>query len=608
MPGANALQRRNNRYCTSLQIDEKQIIEDMIQQYFALPQLRRIVFILLVALCCEPALPVIESSIGGVPQTAAYAASKKKRTVSKTTAKKRSRKKGKRRKRARRAVLPKPFLQDVTNDSTLAPGVKYSKMITGGGKYSLHVITVDYDEVDDDIKVEVLKGHERFNGLEKITDIAARRDSIGPDSVLGAVNANFWKAYYNTPINPTVVDGEVIEMQQNKQWTSAFFDKEGRVYMDRFAIAGTVRTKKGIEWPVESVNARHAETGVVVYNSFSGDTIPYIKPIAPDELSKEALDNFTISEYDSTESGPTLEAVLQAASEKKREGQIEYGMRKVSVVYQGNPRINERLRCVVMRIDTGTVIVPNNGAVLSFGRDVAQDDLPRHGDTLSLLFKTNIHDKVPFEFAVGGTPRLVRNGKAAQESAIEGSTARRFVSGNLSRTAIGVDKTNSVLYLVSVDGTHRANGTRGMTLAELAGIMRDIGAYNAMNLDGGGSVSMVVGGRNVVRIGGGEFNRKISTALGVVKKNARNVDRKASDGSTVKPTSKNNPAPGAATSITRLNTADTSQHLVQPSTPVLSEAEQREAFRQEKVRREQERARLEAERRREQARRQRQRR
>ncbi len=580
----------------------------MIQQFSTIPHLRRLVFravfALLVVLCCEPALPVIENAFGGTQSAAAHSihAARKK----KSTAKKKKKKKSRRKKRTRRAVLPKPFLQDVTNDSTLAPGVKYSKMITGGGKYSLHVITVDYDEIDDDIKVEVLKGHERFNGLEKITNIAARRDSTGPDSVLGAVNANFWKAYYNTPINPTVIGGEVIEMQRNKQWTSAFFDKEGRVYMDRFELAGSVRTKKGVEWTIASVNARHSETGVVLYNSFSGDTIPYVKPMSPDELSKEALENFTVSEYDSTESGPTLEAVLQAANEKKRESQTEYSMRKVVVRYLGEPRVNERLRCVVVRIDTGTVIVPKNGALLSFGNDIADPELPRRGDTLSLMFRTNLHDKVPFEFAVGGTPRLVRNGKAAQESSIEGSTARRFVSGNLSRTAIGVDKTNSVLYLVSVDGTHRANGTRGMTLAELAIIMRDLGAYNAMNLDGGGSVSMVVGGRNVVRIGGGEFNRRISTALGVVKKNARYPEAKASN-TTAKPATKSSPQPGVSSSMTRLDTAGTPKQE-ELAAPVQSEEERKETVRQDKERREQERARLEAERRREQARRQRQRR
>lgn len=478
----------------------------------------RIVLLLLCVWCVEPALTVVENIVvtGGVPSHSVYAAKKK------PAAKK---KKKRRRKRSKPRSLPKPFLKDVTHDSVLAPGVNYSKMIMGSGKYSLHVITVDYDAVDDNVKIEAIKGRELFNGLERVRDMATRRDSTGPDTLLGAVNANFWKAYYNTPINPTIVNGEVLEMEQYKQWSSAFFDEEGKLYIDRFSITGSLRNKKGQEWTVASVNKRHEESGIVLYNTFSGDTIPYVKPVSVEELSKETLDNFTLAEYDSTESTPALTELMQAANEKKREGLIEYPMRKARVRYLGSPLVNKKLRCVVMSLDTGTVIVPQNGAVISFGKDIPLSELPVRGDTLSLLFRTNISDKVPFEFAVGGTPRLVRNGKAAHEASIEGSTARRFISGNLSRTAVGVDKTGTLLYLVAVDGTHRANGTRGMTLSELAGVMRDLGAWNALNLDGGGSVSMVVGNENVVRIGGGEFNRKVSVALGVVKKYIEPVAR-----------------------------------------------------------------------------------
>lgn len=486
------------------------MIQDRIPECTMRRMAVRMAVLLLCVWCVEPALTVLEYTIaqGNTPAHAVYAAKKK-------STRKRS-KKRKRRSKAR--SLPKPFLKDVTHDSTLAPGVTYAKMITGGGKYSLHVITVDYDAVDDNVRVEAIKGRELFNGLEQVRHIAARRDSVGPDTVLGAINANFWKAYYNTPINPTVINGEVLEMSQYKQWSSAFFDEDGQVYIDRFSITGSLRNKKGREWPVTDVNERHDDNGVVLYNTFSGDTIPYVKSVSIEELSRETLDNFTLAEYDSTETAPALDELMQAVNEKKREGLAEYPMHKARVRYLGAPLVNKKLRCVVLSLDTGTVIVPQNGAVVSFGNDIPLHELPARGDTLTLTFRTNVHDKVPFRFAVGGTPRLVRNGRAAHEASTEGSTARRFVSGSLSRTALGVDKTGSLLYLVAVDGTHRANGTRGMTLSELATVMRELGAWNALNLDGGGSVSMAVGGENVVRIGGGEFNRKVTVALGVVKK------------------------------------------------------------------------------------------
>lgn len=57
------------------------------------------------------------------------------------------------------------------------------------------------------------------------------------------------------------------------------------------------------------------------------------------------------------------------------------------------------------------------------------------------------------------------------------------------RTAVGIDRdTNEVLLLV-VDG--RSSTSRGQTLVELARTMVELGADEALNLDGGGSSTMV---------------------------------------------------------------------------------------------------------------------
>ncbi|MGI6037283.1 MAG: phosphodiester glycosidase family protein [Limnochordia bacterium] len=58
------------------------------------------------------------------------------------------------------------------------------------------------------------------------------------------------------------------------------------------------------------------------------------------------------------------------------------------------------------------------------------------------------------------------------------------------RTAVGLDATGRLLTMVVVDG--RSPHRRGMTLDELAEFMVEIGVWQALNLDGGGSSSMVV--------------------------------------------------------------------------------------------------------------------
>jgi len=59
------------------------------------------------------------------------------------------------------------------------------------------------------------------------------------------------------------------------------------------------------------------------------------------------------------------------------------------------------------------------------------------------------------------------------------------------RTAVGLDRRGRTLILVVVDG-RQPGFSEGATLVELAGILKEHGAYYAMNLDGGGSSTLVV--------------------------------------------------------------------------------------------------------------------
>ena len=61
------------------------------------------------------------------------------------------------------------------------------------------------------------------------------------------------------------------------------------------------------------------------------------------------------------------------------------------------------------------------------------------------------------------------------------------------RTAIGMDKNGQHLILIVVDG-RQPFYSMGATLTELAGLLIQYGAYEGMNLDGGGSSTMVIEG------------------------------------------------------------------------------------------------------------------
>jgi len=93
--------------------------------------------------------------------------------------------------------------------------------------------------------------------------------------------------------------------------------------------------------------------------------------------------------------------------------------------------------------------------------------------------------------AVGGGPRLLAAGQFVGGEGFPSS----FTDRRHPRTALGVLEDGRIVLLV-VDGRQPAHSL-GMTLLELATALRALGAVDAMNLDGGGSSTLVVGGRVV---------------------------------------------------------------------------------------------------------------
>ena len=124
----------------------------------------------------------------------------------------------------------------------------------------------------------------------------------------------------------------------------------------------------------------------------------------------------------------------------------------------------------------------------------------------------------PPALVVGGGPRLLRAGRVSIPARREGFAPAQapsffgsFVAGRNPRTLAGV-RADGTLLLVTVDG-RRPGWSAGMTLRESALLMRSLGARDALNLDGGGSTTMVVRGEVVNRPSDRVGERPVSDAL-----------------------------------------------------------------------------------------------
>lgn len=156
----------------------------------------------------------------------------------------------------------------------------------------------------------------------------------------------------------------------------------------------------------------------------------------------------------------------------------------------------------------GRILIPEDGYVLTANRADAHllTDHLRLGEPATVTL--GIAPNLELLSALGGGPRLVKNGRPFVPFGWEWFTEYLFAS-RAPRTAVGI-RPNGKLIFVTVDGRSRQN--TGMTLAELARVMAHLGARDAMNLDGGGSATMVVGGRTVNEPSDGR-ERPIGSAL-----------------------------------------------------------------------------------------------
>jgi hypothetical protein len=270
---------------------------------------------------------------------------------------------------------------------------------------------------------------------------------------LAAVNGGFFGAN-GDPLGCLMVNGEVVN-EPDPRHTCAGFTADGTPVFDRVQLDGIVRTPDG-EAPINGVNRERRADELIVYRpSFDQTT-------GTNAFGAEAI----------LRGGVVTQRVdLRGNSPIPADG----------LVLSGHGRARS---WILQALAPGTPVI------------VRVRFVPRSADA---RWDRVLH-------AIGGGPRLLTGSLVSDEGFTTTLVGRRHP-----RTALGVLGDSRLLLLV-VDGRSPPHSL-GMTLVELALEMRRLGAVDAMNLDGGGSTTMVVSGR-VVNLPSDETGeRAVPTAL-----------------------------------------------------------------------------------------------
>jgi Phosphodiester glycosidase len=213
----------------------------------------------------------------------------------------------------------------------------------------------------------------------------------------------------------------------------------------------TLNTSKGEQLSILALNSAYAQTGISRYTSHWGKTY---SPIQADEL------------IITVQSDPRLHIV------RERVTQITPGNAAGSI----------------------NIPIPVNGYLLALRGQPELSERMSIGTDLTLQSQITPPEFDTYTQIAAAGPWLVQSGKVVLDAKSENFGAA-FSKESAVRSAIGSLSTGKIIIVAA----HNRAGGKGPTLAEMAQLLQQMGTVDALNLDGGSSTSLYLGGQLIDR-------------------------------------------------------------------------------------------------------------
>lgn len=372
--------------------------------------------------------------------------------------------------------------QSASTPVQLAPGLTWWRATDARGPWNSYVVRIDLRKAD----LELLAVHARdsLTGRERTSSMAQRHTDASA-RVRVAVNADFFDLKTGASENNQVTAGEWWKGLMLTQSPYDTYDnvhsqvavtRDGRASVERYVLDGHA-VLRGVDVPLLAVNAlpMGPYENTALYTPRFGRNAP--REIAPKDSTRKVS-----------------ELVVRLAG--RRGDTLRYVVTAPTASVAGS-------------------VIPADGAVLAgYGDRATAWQGAQVGDTLGVMLGTlpRLPNGQAPALLLGGWPRLLEQGvNVARTAAIREGTISRNAEARHPRTAIGVSKDRRTVWLYVVDG--RATTSVGMTTSELADAVRALGAWDALNFDGGGSTTLVIDGQVINKPTDATGEREVGNAL-----------------------------------------------------------------------------------------------
>ena len=352
---------------------------------------------------------------------------------------------------------------ELPTSEVIAPGIEHIQITRGyksdkeaTGPWFINMLRIDLTKA----RLRMVHAMDEAVGLETVSSLAARYGA------LAAVNSGYFRTtgtYRGDSVGIEVLNGKLLSESNNVRAAAGLIELDGRQEL----IFGHIKF-------AGRVIAGQAKRAIAGLNRPRGDNELII---------------FTSEFHRTTLTDPNgLELIVR------------------------------RERIVEQRDLKGSSTIPADGYVISVAGAARQWALEKL--RVGTRVKLNL-DWSPTETdqadlwkqaanIIGGGPQLIKNGRVEITNAAE-KILPSFVSEGHPRTAIAKLKSGQIL-LVTVDGRQPGESI-GMSLTMLADLLGEFGAVEAINLDGGGSTTMVIRNKLVNKPSDATGERPVSDAI-----------------------------------------------------------------------------------------------
>lgn len=382
-------------------------------------------------------------------------------------------------------VVPVPLTLDTLFSEELTLGAIHTRYFVEGPNI-MDIITVELDEPW--LHFETY----RPDSLTRTTKQSLAVDGPG-NRVVAAVNGDFFSFDTHWPLANQMIRGEFVHGVTVHNRHHFAVDKSGRPYLDALSFRGQLTLPDGTTHSVDGINRQTSNADIMAFNRYFGTQTPSGKGLmeialvpAPAKGPADAPVNGTKSQTD-TSSENILESGTGAV---RKTGYAEgSGIDRPMMVRSIHDHAGNTIP------EDGYVIRVQDQAVAGHARSTIMT-----GD--EVIFRAGFEsDHERLMDVVGGGVRILDQGWP-----YSGTNEARHP-----RTFVAIDRDTTTVYVCTVDG--RQLTSVGMSYREMAGVLLELGAWDAVNLDGGGSTTMVI--RNEVANNpsdpGGE--RRVANAL-----------------------------------------------------------------------------------------------